>query len=556
MRPFRARPGSRIRSGFRGRRELTRSSVTTVTVAILATATLAATTLAVFGFAPAASARQTADTQTTAPGASAAATASTAPTQEVVVTGAYGSHSATLDTYQFTAGSWQHVLSAPAEVGYNGLSDHRSEGDGTTPTGAYTFGSTMYGISTVKPSSRYAYQHLTCGDWWDENSASPTYNQFSPRACGAPGPGAGSEALWESTVDYQHFALINYNINPTVPGRGAGIFLHDFTPSGVTAGCVAIPAAQLDSVLAWLDPAQHPVIRIGTKAEVSAPSNGPHLIGAEAGATGSGQVEVHSLAGYTGYATFNTHAATALRVGDPADWQFRFAPYARDGKEDLFAIRTANTGSGHVEVHVLSQASGYTQFLTHIATPLAAVPANQWQFQVAPVSGDTAADLVGIEYAGTASGHVEVHIISAASGYHAWSLHAATALATVAPGSWDFLVGDAAGRGNVVAVNRSGASSHTEVHVLSRDSGYHQFTLHKALPLAPTPATSGEFSLADLNGDGVPDLAVTLLQGTSSGHTELHVLNGATNFGQWQLHTATAFAALDPNGWTLQATAQ
>lgn len=522
---------------------------------------LTALAIATFGLAPAVPARAAAATRTSARTASTATAASSsasnsAPTQEVVVTGGYGSHSATLDTYQFTAGSWQHVLSAPAEVGDNGLSDNRSEGDGTTPTGTYTFGSTMYGISTVQPSTRYAYQHVTCGDWWDENSASSTYNQFSPRACGAAGPGADSEALWESTVDYQHFALINFNINPTVPGRGAGIFLHDFTPSGVTAGCVALPAAQLDSVLAWLDPAQHPVIKIGTKSEVSAPTNGPHLIGVDASGTGSGKVEVHSLAGYTGYGTFNTHAATALQVSDPANWQFRFAPYAGDGKEDLFAIHTANTGSGQVEVHVLSQVSGYTQFVAHIATPLAAVAADQWQFQVSPVSGDAAADLVGIRYAGTASGHVEVHIVSAASGYHAWSLHAETALASVAPGSWDFLVGDAAGRGNLVAIDRAGASGHTEAHILSRDSGYHQFTLHKALPLAPTSTTTCEFSLADLNGDGVPDLAVTLVQGTGSGHTELHVLSGSTNFGQWQLHTTTGFAALDPTAWTLQATAQ
>lgn len=54
--------------------------------------------------------------------------------------------------------------------------------------------------------------------------------------------------------------------------KGSGIFLHDDTTSGVTNGCIAIPPGTLDQVLGWLDPAQHPVIRIGTTSEVGAPS--------------------------------------------------------------------------------------------------------------------------------------------------------------------------------------------------------------------------------------------------------------------------------------------
>jgi L,D-peptidoglycan transpeptidase YkuD (ErfK/YbiS/YcfS/YnhG family) len=129
----------------------------------------------------------------------------------------------------------------------------------------------MYGNSTTVPSHRYAYHHLRCGDWWDGNLNSSRYNTFRHLACGARGPGGGSEALWRMTRAYQHVAVINYNMDPVTPGRGSAIFLHDFTSLPSTSGCVSIAPSVLDKVLAWLDPAQHPVIRIGTSKEVHAP---------------------------------------------------------------------------------------------------------------------------------------------------------------------------------------------------------------------------------------------------------------------------------------------
>jgi L,D-peptidoglycan transpeptidase YkuD (ErfK/YbiS/YcfS/YnhG family) len=37
---------------------------------------------------------------------------------------------------------------------------------------------------------------------------------------------------------------------------------------GATEGCVALPVANLLRVLRWLQPADHPVIALGTNAEV------------------------------------------------------------------------------------------------------------------------------------------------------------------------------------------------------------------------------------------------------------------------------------------------
>jgi L,D-peptidoglycan transpeptidase YkuD (ErfK/YbiS/YcfS/YnhG family) len=154
------------------------------------------------------------------------------------------------------AGPWR------GHVGWNGLSAHRREGDGTTPTGTFAFGGVMYGLAP-DPGVRYAYHRIVCGDWWNEDSASPTYNTFQHVSCGRTPPfrASTSEGLWRATRAYQALAVIEYNTHPIVPGRGSGIFLHVET-GGPTNGCISLPRDALTTVLRWLDPAKSPQIVI------------------------------------------------------------------------------------------------------------------------------------------------------------------------------------------------------------------------------------------------------------------------------------------------------
>ena len=149
-----------------------------------------------------------------------------------------------------------------AETGYGGLLPvaQRQPLDGTTPIGLFAFGTVVYGNSTVSPTTRYPYHHLVCGDWWDEDPGSPTYDSFQNVPCGTtPAFSNESEALWTETQPYQHFVDIPM---PNPPDHVAGIFLHDDTTAGDTAGCVALPNAELDAVLGWLNPADNPHILI------------------------------------------------------------------------------------------------------------------------------------------------------------------------------------------------------------------------------------------------------------------------------------------------------
>ena len=192
--------------------------------------------------------------------------ASTGGAQQVLVVDApsAASTTATLTAYENDGAGWYQVFGAmPAVDGAHGWlpGPSRVEGDDTTPEGIYAIGSTMYGTS-ADPGTQFPYHQLVCGDWWDEDSASPTYNTFQHAACGTTPPfAARSEALWTEGNAYPSMAVIDYNMPPAGP-LGSGIFLHADT-GAPTAGCVSLPLGDLDAVLDWLNPALHPVMVMG-----------------------------------------------------------------------------------------------------------------------------------------------------------------------------------------------------------------------------------------------------------------------------------------------------
>jgi L,D-peptidoglycan transpeptidase YkuD (ErfK/YbiS/YcfS/YnhG family) len=164
--------------------------------------------------------------------------------------------------WRLTAGPWT------AWVGGNGTSPAKREGDRRTPTGVFGFLPTMYGIAP-SPGVRYRYHRIVCGDWWVEDPASPSYNRFRHVRCGSRPPfRTTSEDMSRSPTAYRHLAVIAYNTRPVVPGRGSGIFLHAST-GRPTLGCVSLPHPQLLRTLRWLRPAAHPLIAIGTAADLT-----------------------------------------------------------------------------------------------------------------------------------------------------------------------------------------------------------------------------------------------------------------------------------------------
>lgn len=191
--------------------------------------------------------------------------ASTAPADYLV----------TLETYQRSKpGARWHRVSGPwpGETGYSGLRVDRHEGDGSTPIGEWGMGMTIYGNEPEPGGLHYRYHQLACGDWWDEDPYSPRYNRFVSVPCGErPGFASWSEALWTETTAYPYFAVVKFNMDPTIGGSqapGSGIFLHSWV-GGATAGCVALHEDELLQTLRWIRPSAHPEIEIGLTGQVT-----------------------------------------------------------------------------------------------------------------------------------------------------------------------------------------------------------------------------------------------------------------------------------------------
>ena len=154
-----------------------------------------------------------------------------------------------------------------AWLGQRGVSEDRHEGDRTTPAGAFGFARVMFGVGP-NPGVRYPYHRVVCGDWWVEDPSSPDYNRFRHVRCGARPPfRVTSQDMSRSPTAYRHFAVIRFNMDPTVPGRGSGIFLHAST-GRPTVGCVSLELPHLLTVLRWLRPAASPLIVIGARTRI------------------------------------------------------------------------------------------------------------------------------------------------------------------------------------------------------------------------------------------------------------------------------------------------
>ena len=60
---------------------------------------------------------------------------------------------------------------------------------------------------------------------------------------------------------YRWGILVDHNANPPVPGGGSCIFMHMWRgPGQPTVGCTAMPQADLELLLGWLDPERKPLL--------------------------------------------------------------------------------------------------------------------------------------------------------------------------------------------------------------------------------------------------------------------------------------------------------
>jgi L,D-peptidoglycan transpeptidase YkuD (ErfK/YbiS/YcfS/YnhG family) len=160
-------------------------------------------------------------------------------------------------------GQWQLVTledmptEFPVVIGLAGFADPsvKTEGDKKTPTGLYSFG-TFFGKDKAS-FLHWKYRQVTADDKWIDDPTHPDYNKWITGDTTAK----SYEKLFRSDEVYDQAAVIDYNMNPIVPGKGSAIFMHIWRGELLgTAGCVAMKKEYLVKVLHWMDQTKNPQI--------------------------------------------------------------------------------------------------------------------------------------------------------------------------------------------------------------------------------------------------------------------------------------------------------
>ena len=157
-------------------------------------------------------------------------------------------------------GTWKGSEPMYCGYGLNGFIDPESRrmGSKTTPKGSYEL---TYAFGKAEnPGTKMSYYPITPYSYL--SSEKDTYNQWVESTTKVTG---------EHLIDYYQYKYavnIGFNINPTVYGRGAGIFLHCKSyNSWNTAGCVSLEESNMVWVLKQLKNGAYMII-VSDKSEI------------------------------------------------------------------------------------------------------------------------------------------------------------------------------------------------------------------------------------------------------------------------------------------------
>jgi L,D-peptidoglycan transpeptidase YkuD (ErfK/YbiS/YcfS/YnhG family) len=144
-----------------------------------------------------------------------------------------------------------------AAIGPGGIAIKGGEGDGITPRGHFVVREIFYRADRIpKPVTALPLRAMEKDDGWCDAPDDPAYN----RLVKLPYP-ASAESLWRDDHLYDLVAVLGYNDDPVVPGKGSAIFLHVARPDfSATHGCVALPLDDALAAIAQLRPGDQVVI--------------------------------------------------------------------------------------------------------------------------------------------------------------------------------------------------------------------------------------------------------------------------------------------------------
>ena len=144
-----------------------------------------------------------------------------------------------------------------AATGPAGIAVKGGEGDGITPRGIFPVREIFYRADRIAPPrTQLPVRRIEKDDGWCDAPNDPNYN----RLVKLPYP-ASAENMWRDDSLYDLLAVLGYNDDPVVPGKGSAIFLHQARIDySATHGCVALAPDDLRAAIEQLRPGDQVVI--------------------------------------------------------------------------------------------------------------------------------------------------------------------------------------------------------------------------------------------------------------------------------------------------------
>ncbi|KAF4958769.1 hypothetical protein FGADI_2113 [Fusarium gaditjirri] len=232
----------------------------------------------------------------------------------------------------------------------------------------------------------------------------------------------------------------------------------------------------------------------------------PDLVAVKSSGTSSNNMEVNILSGASRFRTFITQAEIGLPGTAATKYDFALADWDGDKKLDLVVIKKSGTDSKTTEVSILSGASNFQDVILQTGTALEETD-DAWTFTMGRWSAGRKPDLFAIKKYSTGTNSTEVHVLSGVSNFQKFILQTGTCLHET-DAAFDFAVADwnADGCPDLVAVwKNSDVTGCALVHVLSGASTYQDFMLHAELPLRDTLGMY-EFMVTEWRRNGKLDL--------------------------------------------------
>lgn len=162
------------------------------------------------------------------------------------------------------------------------------------------------------------------------------------------------------------------------------------------------------------------------------------------------------------------------------------------------------------------------------------------------VEGAQSDDMYVLKKHTTATNMLEVHIMKGVDKFQSFIWQGKTVCPQVKSnkGICSFELADYNGDGfpDLYKIERIGTTSgKTEVHILNGADRFNSYLAHFVTALHPSPVRDQwEFLLGDYNADKIIDIYVLKRYNTESGKLEVHILDGATNYSSIILSTPTA----------------